>query len=52
MVIQVTIITVMHVDQLMEIEADLTTNHKGWMEVKLCVNDDPNKIITQECLDE
>ncbi|XP_037775664.1 LOW QUALITY PROTEIN: uncharacterized protein LOC119572628, partial [Penaeus monodon] len=36
--------------QVIEIEAELTTNHKGYMEVRLCPNNDPKKIITEECL--
>lgn len=30
---------------------ELTANHKGWMEFKLCPNDDPSKTVTQQCLD-
>ncbi|KAL4240458.1 hypothetical protein ACF0H5_001250 [Mactra antiquata] len=31
---------------------ELTANHKGWMEFKLCPNDDPMQTVTQECLDQ
>ncbi|XP_052820506.1 uncharacterized protein LOC128246356 [Mya arenaria] len=30
---------------------ELTANHKGWMEFKLCPNDFPEETVTQECLD-
>ncbi|XP_045584551.1 uncharacterized protein [Procambarus clarkii] len=38
--------------QVIEIEVDLTTNHQGYMELKLCPHNDRNTIITQECLDQ
>ncbi|XP_063609455.1 uncharacterized protein LOC134783472 [Penaeus indicus] len=38
--------------QVIDIEAELTTNHKGYMELKLCPHNDPKTIITQECLDQ
>ncbi|XP_042868838.1 uncharacterized protein LOC122251188 [Penaeus japonicus] len=38
--------------QVIDIEAELTTNHKGYMELKLCPHNDPKAIITQACLDE
>lgn len=38
--------------QTIDIEADLTTNHKGHMVIKLCPHNDPKKIITQQCLDQ
>jgi len=37
--------------QVIDIEAELTTNHKGWMEVKLCPHNNPKEVITQGCLD-
>ncbi|ROT74822.1 hypothetical protein C7M84_006684 [Penaeus vannamei] len=37
---------------VINIEADLTTNHKGYMEVRLCPNNDPRKIITEDCLNQ
>ncbi|RXG53959.1 hypothetical protein Avbf_08097, partial [Armadillidium vulgare] len=33
------------------ITADLTTNHQGWMEVKICPNNDPYHTVEQDCLD-
>merc|ERR1711962_173814 len=38
--------------QEIDIEAELTTNHKGWMEVKLCPHNNPKVVITQQCLDD
>lgn len=38
--------------QVIDIEAHLTTNHKGYMEVRLCPHNNPKEIITQECLDQ
>lgn len=38
--------------QVIDIEAELTTNHKGWMEVNLCPNDDPDLIIEESCLEQ
>ncbi|XP_045123188.1 uncharacterized protein LOC123511404 [Portunus trituberculatus] len=38
--------------QVIDIEADLTTNHWGYMEVKLCPHNDPTKEVTQACLDQ
>lgn len=37
--------------QVIDIEAELTTNHKGWMEINLCPNDDPDVIIEESCLE-
>ena len=33
-------------------EIDLTTNHWGYFELKLCPVNNKNRIVTQECLDE
>ncbi|XP_042869960.1 uncharacterized protein LOC122251840 [Penaeus japonicus] len=38
--------------QELEIEVELTTTHQGHFEFRLCVNNDPSKIITDACLDE
>jgi len=35
--------------QKIEVEAELTTNHKGTMKIELCPNDDPYKIATDDC---
>lgn len=35
--------------QDIDIEAELTTNHKGNMELMLCANDNPQKIATEDC---
>ncbi|XP_068209499.1 uncharacterized protein [Palaemon carinicauda] len=40
------------VGQVIDIEAELTTNHKGIMVVKLCPHNNPKEIITQACLDQ
>ncbi|KAK3106161.1 hypothetical protein FSP39_014004, partial [Pinctada imbricata] len=34
------------------VEVEITAPHKGYMEFRLCPNDDPNERITQECLDD
>ena len=36
----------------MKIEVELDTNHLGYMEFRICKNNDINKYIDQECLDE
>ncbi|XP_047475549.1 uncharacterized protein LOC125029613 isoform X1 [Penaeus chinensis] len=38
--------------QVITVEIDLTTSHIGHFEFRLCVNNAPDKIITDECLDE
>lgn len=37
--------------EIITVVIELTANHKGWMEFKLCPNDDWRKRVTQECLD-
>ncbi|XP_062593332.1 uncharacterized protein LOC134254818 isoform X2 [Saccostrea cucullata] len=37
---------------IMPVTVEITAPHKGYMEFKLCPNDDPKKMITQECLDD
>ena len=37
--------------QVIRVVVDLTANHKGWFEFRVCPNDNPSKPITQECLD-
>lgn len=39
------------VGQKMDVELDLTTNHYGWFEFKLCPVNSKTKIATQECMD-
>ncbi|GIY88166.1 chitin-binding type-4 domain-containing protein [Caerostris extrusa] len=36
--------------QIMEARVDVTTNHRGYFEFKLCPNNNPKKEATQECL--
>lgn len=36
--------------QIIDIEADLTTNHKGNMQLELCASDNPHTVVTDECL--
>ncbi|XP_064614474.1 uncharacterized protein LOC135478132 [Liolophura sinensis] len=38
--------------ETISVHAELTANHKGWMEFKICPNNDVNKIATQACLDQ
>lgn len=37
--------------EIVEMQAELTANHKGYFLVKLCVNDNSKKPISDECLD-
>ena len=39
--------------KVISVVVDLTANHKGWFEFRLCPNDDnPRKPVTKECLDQ
>lgn len=38
--------------QVINVTVQLTANHKGYFEFKLCANDDPRKQVTQDCLDQ
>ncbi|XP_048759712.1 uncharacterized protein LOC125669290 isoform X3 [Ostrea edulis] len=40
------------VGAIMPVTVELTAPHKGYMEFRLCPNDDPRKKITQKCLDD
>ncbi|XP_064643969.1 uncharacterized protein LOC135497906 [Lineus longissimus] len=37
--------------ETIDIEVELTANHLGWFEFKVCPNNDYTKAATQECLD-
>ncbi|KAJ8307911.1 hypothetical protein KUTeg_014558 [Tegillarca granosa] len=37
--------------EIINVEVEITANHKGWFEFKLCPNNDVTKKVTQECLD-
>lgn len=37
--------------QLINVTIHLTANHKGWVEYRLCQNNDPKAAVTQDCLD-
>ncbi|XP_062606136.1 uncharacterized protein LOC134267943 [Saccostrea cucullata] len=37
--------------QLIDVHVDITANHKGWFEFRLCPNNDVKKIATQTCFD-
>ncbi|KAK3592827.1 hypothetical protein CHS0354_019055 [Potamilus streckersoni] len=37
--------------EVITVVVELTANHKGYMEFRLCPNDDPRKVIQQDCLD-
>ncbi|GBL98539.1 hypothetical protein AVEN_111649-1 [Araneus ventricosus] len=37
--------------QIMDAVVDVTTNHRGYFEFKVCPNNNPKKEATQECLD-
>ncbi|KAK7476987.1 hypothetical protein BaRGS_00031763, partial [Batillaria attramentaria] len=38
--------------QVMDVRVDITANHKGWFEFRLCPHNDPSTPITQQCLDQ
>lgn len=38
--------------QAIRVVVDLTANHKGWFEFRLCPNEDSSKPVTQDCLDQ
>ena len=38
--------------QVIRVVVDLTANHKGWFEFRICPNENPSKPITQDCLDQ
>ncbi|XP_069121405.1 uncharacterized protein [Argopecten irradians] len=38
--------------QVMPIEVDVTANHKGWFEFRICEATDNNTPVTQDCLDQ
>lgn len=35
---------------VLDVTVELTTNHKGWFEFRLCENNNPKKRVTHECL--
>lgn len=37
--------------QIISTKAEITANHNGWMEYRICPNNDPRTPVTQECLD-
>ncbi|XP_029641028.1 uncharacterized protein LOC115215838 [Octopus sinensis] len=39
-----------HKDQIITVDVDLTTNHLGWFEFRLCPNNNVKKPATHECL--
>lgn len=40
------------VGQTIEVKIHITANHKGWVEYRLCQNDDPKARLTQQCFDQ
>lgn len=38
-------------DSTINLKVELTANHKGYFEFRLCPNNAPHKVATQECLD-
>ena len=40
------------IGQVITVVVQITANHLGWMEFRLCVNDDPTKAVTLDCLDQ
>ena len=39
------------IGQVVTIGVQITANHLGWMEFRLCPHDDPTTPVTQDCLD-
>lgn len=37
--------------QLIDVDVDITANHKGWFEFRLCPNNDVKKVASQTCFD-
>ena len=37
--------------QVIEVNVQITANHKGWFQFKLCPNNNPHRRVTQQCLD-
>lgn len=40
------------IGQVINVTVELTVNHKGYFEFRLCPNDDPMKKVTHECLNQ
>ncbi|XP_071515351.1 uncharacterized protein [Panulirus ornatus] len=40
------------VGQVVDIQVDITANHKGYIEFKICPNNNPSVEATQDCLDQ
>ncbi|KAL5018830.1 hypothetical protein ScPMuIL_004552 [Solemya velum] len=38
--------------EVINVTIELTANHHGWMEFRLCANDNPNRRVRQECFDQ
>lgn len=38
--------------QVIDITLDVTADHKGWFEFRLCPNNNPAKVITHDCLNQ
>ncbi|XP_053387499.1 integumentary mucin C.1-like [Mercenaria mercenaria] len=45
-----TIVRKYQIGQTISIKVDLTGNHLGWMEFRICPNNDVNKSVTHDCL--
>lgn len=39
------------VGQLIDVDVEITANHKGWFEFRICPNNDVKKAATQTCFD-
>ena len=37
--------------QVIDIQIEVTANHLGWFEFRLCPNNNPKRAVTHECLD-
>ena len=39
-------------NQVIKVRVELTANHMGWFEFRLCPNNAPHKVASQLCLDQ
>lgn len=39
------------IGEMITVTVELTANHKGWFEFRICKNNNPGKRVTHECLD-
>ncbi|KAL4216326.1 hypothetical protein ACF0H5_024053 [Mactra antiquata] len=47
-----TIVKTYKMGQVVTLKSEITANHFGWMEYRICPNNDVTKPVTQDCLDQ